>query len=825
MERQRNLRNLTGKLAAVAAAMTVITFFILAGGLAAFGKTGPVISPEAAVAAEGPEKGDKTLSPYFFVRSEDASTDQLPLKATWVEADIAGVIADVKVTQVYRNEGRKALEAIYIFPASTRAAVYGMKMTIGNRTITACIAKREEARAAYEQAKQEGRSASLLEQQRPNVFQMNVANILPGDEIKTELQYTELITPTAGIYEFVYPTVVGPRYSNQPANTASPAEKWSQNPYLHQNEPPPYTFHLTTRLTPGVPIQEMTCTSHKVDIRYRDPSRAVVELDAAEKSGGNRDFILRYRLAGDSIESGLLLYQGEEENFFLLSVQPPRRFVPNQVPPREYLFIVDVSGSMHGFPLDISKRLMRELLANLRPSDALNVLLFSGGSTLLAPQSLPVTPENVRQAMDVIERQQGGGGTELLPALKRALALPRRERFSRTVVIATDGYVTVEPEAFELIRRELGNANFFAFGIGSSVNRFLIEGMARAGFGEPFVITNPSQAAMMAERFREYIQSPLLTQIKLDFGAFEVYDVEPAGVPDVLAERPVTVFGKWRGKPSGKITLRGLAGERNYEKTIDVAATEPISDHAALSHLWAQTRVAQLGDDNRLQADDRRVAEITQLALRYHLLTAYTSFVAVDTQVRRMDGDVTTVTQPLPLPEGVSDYAVGNAASPVARMLSATVSPASEGMKIKGADSPSPVDKTDAKGLVVKEETSRESRDEAGARWKLSIRKITVSGGALSELSVRKIIEQHLGALKNRCLPFLTAGKPAELVVEWIVDASGGVSDLKILSPQTALDGLEMCLRAVIKTWNFPATAGKRATKVSVSLSLEADSP
>ncbi len=442
---------------------------------------------------------------------------------------------------------------------------------------------------------------------------------------------------------------------------------------------------MTARLTPGVPIQEMTCTSHKVDIRYHDRSQATAKLGATENFGGNRDFILRYRLAGEAIESGLLLYEGREENFFLLSVQPPRRFVPNQVPPREYIFIVDVSGSMHGFPLDISKRLMRELFAGLRPRDAFNVLLFSGGSTLLAPRSLPATPENVRRAMDIIERQQGGGGTELLPALKQALALPHLERVARTVVIATDGYVTVEPEAFELIRRELGNANFFAFGIGSSVNRFLIEGMARAGSGEPFVIANPGQAAMIADQFREYIQSPLLTRIKLDFGAFEVYDVEPAGVPDVFAERPVTVFGKWRGKPTGKITLRGLAGERSYEKTIDVAATEPISDNAALRYLWARTRIGQLGDDNRLQADDRRVAEITRLALNYGLLTAYTSFVALDTQVRLTDGDVTTVTQPLPLPEGVSDYAVGNAAMAAPRMLSAPLSSASEAMKIQGA--------------------------------------------------------------------------------------------------------------------------------------------
>ena len=177
------------------------------------------------------ESEDRTLSPYFFVKSDNPQVDQLPLKSTSARVHIAGVIADVLVTQVYKNEGREPLEAVYVFPASTRAAVYGMKMTIGKRVIEARIKKRDEARREYEQARDQGKTASLLEQQRPNVFQMNVANILPGDEIKVELKYTELLVPTDRVYEFVYPTVVGPRYSNQPEATASASEHWVKNPY------------------------------------------------------------------------------------------------------------------------------------------------------------------------------------------------------------------------------------------------------------------------------------------------------------------------------------------------------------------------------------------------------------------------------------------------------------------------------------------------------------------------------------------------------------------------------------------------------------------
>ncbi len=467
-----------------------LTFFCLVAFVAGSVAATPMATKEAT---------DKTLSPYFFVKSDDPSTDQLPLKSTSANVSISGVIADVAVTQVYKNTGKRPIEAIYVFPASTRAAVYGMKMTIGKRVIVAKINKREDARREYEQAKKAGQSASLLEQQRPNVFQMNVANIMPGDEIKVELKYTELLVPTDKTYEFVYPTVVGPRYSNQSVETAGASDAWTQNPYLGQGEAAPYAFDISVKLAAGMPIQKVACTSHKANVQYDGKSNATISLDKSEANGGNRDYVLKYRLDGDKVETGLLLSRGEKENFFLLMLQPPKHVNADQMPGREYIFIVDVSGSMHGFPLDISKKLMQNLLGNLRPTDTFNLLLFSGGSSVLANQSLPATPSNIAQAVQLIERQRGGGGTELLPALQRALALPKTKGYSRTVVIATDGYVGVETEAFDLIRKNLGEANMFTFGIGSSVNRHLLEGMARVGMGEPFVISKAAEASAQAD--------------------------------------------------------------------------------------------------------------------------------------------------------------------------------------------------------------------------------------------------------------------------------------------------------------------------------------
>ena len=252
-----------------------------------------------------PERdADKTLSPYFLVKSHDPDVDRLPLKSTWAQVNISGVIADVKVTQIYKNEGNKPLEAIYVFPASTRAAVYGMTMTIGERTITAKIREREQARQEYNQAKQAGKSASLLEQHRPNVFQMNVANILPSDVIKVELKYTELLIPTDTVYEFVYPTVVGPRYVDRQADKAGSSDTWTANPCLHQGEPPTYTFNISVDIAAGLPIQDITSPSHKIGIEYKGPAFATANLEQSEEHGGNRDFILKYRLAGGKIETG-----------------------------------------------------------------------------------------------------------------------------------------------------------------------------------------------------------------------------------------------------------------------------------------------------------------------------------------------------------------------------------------------------------------------------------------------------------------------------------------------------------------------------------------
>jgi len=605
----------------------------------------------------------RSLSPYFVVDKAEPGVDALPLKATRVDVKVSGVIADVRVTQVYRNEGRTPLEARYVFPASTRAAVYAMRMRIGERVVDAEIRERRAARREYEAAKREGKNASLLEQQRPNVFSMAIANVMPGDEIAVDLSYTESLVPTDGTYRFVFPTVVGPRYNGAAGRESHQAEGWIAQPTLRSGEPARHAVELKVEVNAPLPVLSMASPSHRLIVDGLGSRTAKAALPAAAEHA-NRDFVLEYRLAGREIASGVLVHEGRDENFFLAMIEPPARVPSSAIVPREYVFVLDVSGSMHGFPVETAKALLRGLVANLRPTDTFNIIPFAGGHSMFAPRSVPATRENVDAAVRFINGQRGSGSTELLAALRGALGMPSDQARARSFVVISDGYVTIEKEAMDLVRAGLGQANVFAFGIGSSVNRFLIEGLARAGRGEAFVVLNERDALIEADRFRAYIESPVLTKIDVAFRGFDAYDVDPPQLPDLFAQRPLAISGKFRGPATGAIEVRGTSATGAFFQSVDVAAGRlPAADAKALGVLWARSRIATLGDYQKIAPDSAAQKEITELGLKYRLLTDYTSFIAVDKIVRNPGGAQTGVDHPQPLPEGVSELALGEVPS------------------------------------------------------------------------------------------------------------------------------------------------------------------
>jgi Ca-activated chloride channel homolog len=623
---------------------------LVAAWLLAFGSTG--------LAAENPPP-EKTLAPFFVIEHGDPKVDQLPLQSTRVDVSITDVVAEVTVTQVYENRGQRPINTKYVFPASNRAAVHGLTMAIRDQVIEAKIQERQQAQKTFEKAKAAGKTATLLEEQRPNVFTMSLANVMPGDRIEVTLKYNELIVPTEGRYDFVFPTVVGPRYSNLSEASAPETSQFVATPYLKAGSTVPSTLSISGTIAAGIPLASVKSGTHAVTSQADNPNLTHFALEAKEARGGNRDFVLSYRLAGDAIQSGLTLFDAGAEKFFLLQVQPPERVADADLPPREYVFIVDVSGSMIGFPLDTTKKLLSDLVGSLRPTDTFNVLLFAGGSRVLSPRSLPATKENVARAIAAIKEENGGGGTELLPALNRALALESSAGRSRSFVLVTDGYVEADKAAMDFVRQHLGDANAFAFGIGSGVNRYLIEGIAKAGYGEPFVVSSEAEAPDAARRFREYVRSPVLTDVRVAYEGMDVYDVEPRAIPDVLASRPVVVLGKYRGAPRGTITLAGVGGKAPYTQRFDVARSAPRPEHRALEYLWARSRIASVSDFGFGELSPAAKTEVLSLGLRYSLLTQLTSFVAVSHTVRNLNGKATDVNQPVPLPQGVSNTAVG----------------------------------------------------------------------------------------------------------------------------------------------------------------------
>jgi Ca-activated chloride channel family protein len=285
-------------------------------------------------------------------------------------------------------------------------------------------------------------------------------------------------------------------------------------------------------------------------------------------------------------------------------------------------------------------------------------VLFAGDSTVLSPESLSADQTNIAKAIQLLEQQRGNGGTELLDAVKRAMNVPQRANVSRSIVLVTDGYISGEQGVFDYIRDHLDQSNVFAFGIGTSVNRYLIEGVAKAGLGEPFIVIHDSEAPAVAAKFREYIQTPVLTDISIRPVGFEVYDVHSNHIPDLFAQRPVILFGKWRGHATGTFELQGKTGQGDYAARLDVAGVQPDDANRALRYLWARSRIADLSDYGSSRIVEERKKDITALGLKYNLLTQYTSFIAVLETVRNKDG-AQNVSQPLPLPLGVTDLAVG----------------------------------------------------------------------------------------------------------------------------------------------------------------------
>lgn len=593
---------------------------------------------------------------------EAAGASPLLLEATDARITVTGTIARTVVTQTWQNPNRQPVDGLYVFPLPEDAAVTDMRLEVGDRVIRGEMKRREEARQIYEQARQEGRLAGLLDQERPNVFAQRVANLMPGQSVRVVIDYDQPVRREGSAYELVFPTVVGPRFV--PASQADPGAILPPvSTSTSGSSDTGQRLSLEATIEVGMAIDRVSSPSHAVRVtRQRSGlARLVLAEDGGERL--DRDVVLRWSVAARQPEVGVLAYrdpaQGNDGTFSLF-VEPPAAPADEVVTPRELVFVLDCSGSMRGEPLDAAKDVVRQVLATLHPGDSFQIIRFSEQASGLSPEPLANTPANVQRAMQYLDALQGGGGTMMIEGIKASLGGQSDNGRMRVVAFLTDGYIGNEREIFAAVRERIGQARLFSFGIGSSVNRYLLEGLAEEGRGEAAFRSPLEDAGAMVARFVNRISSPVLTDVRLSFEGLEVFDIEPMPIPDLFAGQPLVISGRYHRAHSGLVLVEGRLAGRPVTYRHVVHLPERDEEHEALGRLWARARIHRLERELHGGPQESVVERIVSLALRHRLMTRYTSLVAVDSEISNHDGSSTSVEVPVELPQDVPLSAIGN---------------------------------------------------------------------------------------------------------------------------------------------------------------------
>jgi Ca-activated chloride channel family protein len=591
-----------------------------------------------------------------------------PLKHTDVKAEISGFLSRVRVTQEFENPFKDKIEAVYTFPLPQAAAVDDMTMMVGSRTVRGRILRREEAQAVYEAARSNGQVAGLLDQERPNIFTQSVANIMPGEKVTVTISYVETLKYEDGSYQFVFPMVVAPRYipgAATSAGTGGTSPNTTQVPDASRITPPVtpkgtrvgHDISVDVTLDAGVPIDELKSISHEIDVERPNGWSAHVRLKNKDEIP-NKDFVLKYDVAGRRVEDAMLTHRTDKGGFFTFILQPPDRVTVEDVTPKEIVFVLDTSGSMSGFPIEKAKEAMKLALDGLYPQDTFNLITFAGDTSILFPQPVPATKENMAKAQKFLETREGGGGTEMMKAIKAALDPSDAGGHIRIVCFMTDGEVGNDLEIISEVQKH-PNARVFAFGIGSSVNRFLLDKISEEGRGEVEYVALNDDGSAAARKFHERVRSPLLTDISIEWAGLPVADVYPKRIPDLFSAKPVILTGRYTAGGRGVIRLKGKMSGRDFVREIPVELPEAEAQHDVLATLWARTRIDNLMSkdyagiqQNNAHADLKET--ITQLGLEYRLMTQFTSFVAVEEMVVTDGGQPRRIEVPIEIPEGMS---------------------------------------------------------------------------------------------------------------------------------------------------------------------------
>jgi Ca-activated chloride channel family protein len=591
----------------------------------------------------------------------DRKLSPVPLKHTDINASIIGSLCDVLVTQQFHNTHTRPVEAVYAFPLPEDAAITELKLTIGDRVVHGDIREREEAQREYAQASQAGQGAALLEQERPNIFTVSVANIQPNEEVQVMLRFHDRVPYDDGMFEFVLPTVVLPRYvpaGDEAEAPAVPDAERLHSPLLPDGSRDGYTLGVRVELDAGK-LRDISSPSHQIDVVQQHGS-TLVTLHEAEAIP-NKDFILRYCVAGSHIEAAPFTYRPPDKpGTLMLLLTPQVTLQPEDVLPRELLFVFDRSGSMAGQSIEQARNALQGCLRALNPEDTFNIITFDHEVETFSPHPLPFTQNNLDRADAYIEQMYGRGGTEIKQALTTALHQPRDSERLRVVVFLTDGAVGNEDQVLRTLGHELNEARVYAFGVGSAVNRFFLDKLAEVGRGSVEYIFPGESIEDAVQRFQKRAAFPVLVDVQIDWDNGRVTDVFPERLPDLYAGQPLSVLARFHNATTARMRLSGRTPRGHYEQVLEVELPEATPDRnehwAALAQVWARARIDALMQREWMEPRQKSAVrdEILGLALEHHLLSPYTAFVAIeerrDEHAQRDKAEPVAV--PIHLPQG-----------------------------------------------------------------------------------------------------------------------------------------------------------------------------
>ncbi len=564
--------------------------------------------------------------------------------ASHVDVAISGLLSNVTFYQIFHNTSDQWVEGFYVYPLPENSAVDALEMIIADRVIKGEIKEKHEAKKIYEQAKADGKAASLVSSRRPNVFTTSVANVGPGQRIVIKIGMKFRNHYESGKWRFHMPMVVAPRYGdknggNKGLNLAEPANTAAVN----SPTPNPKTglelnpFTLSIDLDAGLLITGVTSLNHEINTVIEDPSRASIELKT-DRAPADRDFVLEWQTE-DSIGPQIALFKevrGNQTHVSALVVPPIEKPKDLTVLPRDLIIILDTSGSMDGPSIVQAKEALHFTLNRLTSKDRFNVIAFDSTTSAAFPVSQPVTAANMSVAKNFVDLQQADGGTEMMPALALALSEKPKEGRMRQIVFITDGAVGYEDQVLAQLSSRLGKNRVFTVGIGSAPNTYFMTKLAEFGRGTYSYISDVNQVNSAMSTLMAKLETPLLTDVKVVYANGMIdRQLFPNPLPDLYFGEPVEFNLRYDTIETLKdpINLTGTFNSKTWEQSLDLTKAE---DRSGVAALWARAKVEQL-ESQRLTGTATNVVRkaVLDVALDYSLVTAYTSLVAVEQERSR----------------------------------------------------------------------------------------------------------------------------------------------------------------------------------------------